>query len=79
MRNILHVGTVIEGSGEYSSARLKNRDRRQTIVEEILSDKSATDYSKRTYLQIQREKSNKRKTYKETKSKDQRKRIRSLF
>ena len=35
MRAILHVGTVIEGSAEYKSARLTNKQRKQTIVDEV--------------------------------------------
>jgi hypothetical protein len=35
---VLHTGTVIEGAAEYKSSRLTNKERKQTIVEEILAD-----------------------------------------
>lgn len=64
MTKILHTGTVIEGPAEYKSARMTNRERKQSIVEEILADKSIKDYSKRKFLEIQAEKSKKKKAYK---------------
>jgi hypothetical protein len=33
---------VIEGPHEYKSARLKKAERKQTIIEELLGDKSIT-------------------------------------
>ena len=59
MKNVLHIGTVIEGPHEFKSARLTNKERKQTITDEILSDMQIKDYSKRKYLEIQKEKSNK--------------------
>jgi hypothetical protein len=53
--HVLHVGTVIEGPSEYKSGRLTNRERKQSIVEEILADKSIREYSKRKYLEIQKQ------------------------
>lgn len=79
IRNVLHVGTVIEGPGEYSSSRLTNKERRQSITEEILADSSIKKYSKKTYLQIQSEKSNKRKAYKSSKIVAKPKKLRSLY
>lgn len=67
MVKILHTGTVIEGPHEYKSARLTNRERKQTIVEEILGDKKIKDYSRRKFMEIQSEKGNKRKAYKSSK------------
>jgi hypothetical protein len=64
MANILHTGTVIEGPSEYKSARMTNRERKQTIVEEILADKKIRDYSKNKFLEIQSKKSSKKKAYK---------------
>ena len=64
IQKVLHVGTVIEGAAEYKSSRLNNKDRRQSIVDEVLSDKTLRNYSKKTYLQIQGERSQKRKTFK---------------
>jgi hypothetical protein len=64
MAKILHTGTVIEGPAEYKSARLTNKERKQSIVEEILADKKIKDYSKRKFMEIQSEKSSKKKAYK---------------
>lgn len=75
---MLHVGTVIEGPTEYRSSRILNKDRRGSIVEEILSDKKLANYSKNTYMKIQAEKSNKRKVYKSKHEPKQRK-IRKLY
>ena len=69
MRNILHVGTVIEGSGDSKSARLTKKERRQTLVEEVLADKTLKGYSKRTYDGIQAKKKDKIKAYKKSGSK----------
>ena len=55
---------MIEGPSEYKSARMTNRERKQTIVEEILGDKKIKDYSKKKFLEIQATKGNKRKAYK---------------
>lgn len=69
MGKVLHVGTVIEGPSEYFSSRLSNKERKRTIVEEILGDKSLKDYSKRKFSEIQVERSNKKKMYKTKKGK----------
>ena len=62
MTKILHTGTVIEGPAEYKSSRMTNRERKQSIVEEILADKKIKDYSKRKFNEIQASKvSNKNK------------------
>ncbi len=58
---VLHVGTVVEGVGEFKSARMTNKERKQTIVEEIMSDSRLKNYSKRKYSEIQALKSNKRR------------------
>jgi Fcf2 pre-rRNA processing len=63
------VGTVVEGPSEYFSSRLSKKERKQTIVEEILGDKTLKDYSKRKYSEIQYEKSNKKKMFKTKKGK----------
>ena len=63
MGKVLHVGTVIEGPSEYFSSRLSRKDRKQTIVEEILGDQTLKNYSKRKYMEIQFDKSNKRRMF----------------
>jgi Fcf2 pre-rRNA processing len=69
MGKVLHMGTVIEGPSEYFSSRLSRKERKQTIVEEILGDKTLKDYSKRKYSEIQIEKSSKKKMFKSKKGK----------
>ena len=64
IQNVLHVGTIIEGPSEFRSSRLTKKERKQSITEELLADRGIKDYTKRAYLQIQDQKSNKRKAYK---------------
>lgn len=45
MGKVLHVGTVIEGPSEYFSSRMSRKERKQTIVEEILGK-----FCSKTYL-----------------------------
>jgi hypothetical protein len=52
---ILQVGTVIEGSSEYYSSRMKKKERRMNITEELMADDSVRQYAKRKYLDIQSE------------------------
>eukprot|EP00981_Chlorochromonas_danica_P006384 scaffold1365_cov163-Ochromonas_danica.AAC.74 len=60
----LKVRTVVEGPTEYKTARLSNRERKQTIVQEVLADSQLRSYNKRTFLNIQETKSKKRKFFK---------------
>jgi len=59
LNTVIHTGTVIEGPDEYVSGRLTRKQRKGTVVEEIMSDTRLKDYSKRAYGTIQAEKSNK--------------------
>ena len=59
MRNVLHIGTIIEGPHEFKSSRLTKKERKQTIVDEILNDSKIKIYTKRKFLEVQNEKSNK--------------------
>lgn len=59
--SVVHIGTVIQGPAEYKSARLTNKERRGTIVEEILADKDIKSYSKRKFMEIQASKAPGRK------------------
>lgn len=63
MTKVLHVGTVIEGSGEYLSNRMSRKERKQSIVDEVLNDKSLSSYAKSTYNTIQKVKSSKKKIF----------------
>lgn len=60
---VLHRGKVIAGPGESKANKLTRREQKQTIFEEIFSDRKIKDYSKRKYLEIQQERSTKRKTF----------------
>lgn len=65
---VLGVGTVVEGSAEYKSARLSRKERKQSIMEEVLADKQLKSYNKRTFLSIQEQRSKKRRAHKHKKS-----------
>ena len=67
MNKVLHVGTVIEGPADYLSSRLTRKERKQTLLEEIISDDKVKSYTKRVYNQIQTENSNKTKMFKSRK------------
>ena len=50
---MLQSGTVIEGSSEYYSSRLTNRERRGNLTEEVMADDAVANYAKRKYGGIQ--------------------------
>ena len=50
---MLQSGTVIEGSSEYYSSRLTNRERRGNLTEEVMADAAVANYAKRKYGEIQ--------------------------
>jgi hypothetical protein len=56
MKNVIGVGTVIEGPDEFTTQRLTRKERKQSLVGEILADKTIKDYTKRKYAEIQNEK-----------------------
>lgn len=55
----VQLGTVIEGRGEYHSARLTRKERRTNLVEELMADEKARQYTKRKFNSIQTAKQNK--------------------
>ena len=57
---VLQVGTVIEGSSEFYSSRLTNKERKQNLTEEIMSDATVANYAKRKYYDMQSEKQRQR-------------------
>lgn len=64
------VGTVVEGPAEYYSARLLNRERKKTFVEEILAAEAETGRFKQKYNDVQTTKrSGKKAYYKDVKAK----------
>lgn len=67
LRTVLHVGTVIEGPSEYKSSRMTNKERKQTIADEIIADRELKSYSKRKYGEIQKENSKKARVFKKQK------------
>ncbi|PMD14883.1 Fcf2-domain-containing protein [Hyaloscypha hepaticicola] len=63
------VGTIIEGPTEYFSGRLSNKERKRTLVEEILAGEKETGRFKSKYQQIQEAKtSGKKEHYKKMKA-----------
>jgi len=63
------VGTIIEGPTEYFSGRLSNKERKRTLVEEILAGEKETGRFKSKYQQIQEAKTNgKKEHYKKMKA-----------
>lgn len=57
---VLQVGTVIEGSSEFYSSRYTNKERKQNLTEEIMSDATVANYAKRKYYDMQSEKQRQR-------------------
>lgn len=51
------VGTIIEDKLEFFSARLKKKERQQTMLQEVLHDKDSSKYFRRKYAEIQEQKS----------------------
>jgi hypothetical protein len=50
------VGTIIEGPTEFFSSRLSNKDRKQTLVEEVINQEESSGRFKRKYNDISRSK-----------------------
>jgi hypothetical protein len=50
---ILQRGTVIEGTGEFFSARLSKRQRQANLTDEIMADDKVRRYTKSQFLKIQ--------------------------
>lgn len=68
------MGTIIEGNTEFFNSRIARKERKKTIVDEILGDNKSTDRFKRKYGEIQKgKKSGKKEHYK--KLMEQRKRL----
>jgi len=68
------VGTIVEGSTEFFSARLSNKERKRTFVEGLLADDNATHRFRSKYNEIQAAKTSGRKAhYKKIKAQRRRK------
>jgi len=48
-----HVGTLVEGPTDFFSGRLTNRERKRTLVEEIMDGERESGRMKRKYGEIQ--------------------------
>lgn len=57
------VGTVIEGPTEYYNARINNKDRKRTFVEEVLAQEAQTGRFKNKSLEIQQKKASGKKAF----------------
>jgi hypothetical protein len=57
------VGTIIEGPTEFFTARLTNKERKRTLMEEVLSGEKNTHRFKAKYNEIQTAKTSGRKTH----------------
>ena len=55
------LGTIIEGNNEYKSARLTKKNRKQTIADELYSDKRVRKYTGRVFHETQRLNDNRKK------------------
>ncbi|CAB4254131.1 similar to Saccharomyces cerevisiae YLR051C FCF2 Essential nucleolar protein involved in the early steps of 35S rRNA processing [Maudiozyma barnettii] len=67
------VGTIVESKGEFYSSRIKNKDRKSTILESLMGDDTGKKYFKRKFTEIQDQKSSGRRGH-YNKSKAMRKR-----
>ena len=57
------VGTIIEGATEFYSSRLSNKDRKQTLLEEIIAQEQDNGRFKRKYDDINKAKSSGKKSF----------------
>lgn len=60
---LVQVGTIVEGNTEFYSARLPNKDRKRTFVEEVLAGEAETGRFKRKYNEVQTAKTSGKKAY----------------
>ena len=67
------LGQIIQGPTEYFSSRLPNKERKKTLVEEVLANEQFTSRFKRKYNEIQASKTiGKKAYYKDLKAKKSR-------
>ncbi|CZT46416.1 probable FCF2 Essential nucleolar protein involved in the early steps of 35S rRNA processing [Rhynchosporium secalis] len=57
------VGTIIQGPTEYFSSRLMNKDRKRTLVEEVLAGEKSSGRFKSKYNEIQEAKTSGKKAH----------------
>lgn len=64
------VGTIVEGATEFYSSRIKNKDRKRTILEEVITQEQESGRFQRKYEDINKSKaSGKKGHYKALKAK----------
>lgn len=49
----VQVGTVMDSAADFHHARVSRKDRRQTIVDELLADAEMRRYNKKKYMELQ--------------------------
>merc|ERR1712062_216430 len=67
------IGTVVDNASDFYTDRVSKKDRKQTMVDELLADAEFQKYQKRKYVEIIKDKernSGKRKFTKKNKSND---------
>ncbi|KAH0538720.1 hypothetical protein FGG08_004672 [Glutinoglossum americanum] len=57
------VGTIVEGSTEFFSARIPNKQRKNTFVDDVLAGEKSTGYFKRKYSDVQSSKTSGKKEF----------------
>lgn len=57
------VGTIIEGATEFYSSRVNKKDRKQTILEEVIAQEQDSGRFKRKYDDISKSKSSGKKAF----------------
>jgi hypothetical protein len=57
------VGTIVEGATEFFSSRIKNKERRQTFLEEVISQEQESGRFQRKYEDINKAKASGKKAH----------------
>lgn len=54
--NYFQVGTILEGGDDFVSGRLTKKEKRNSLIEHFIKDDTDIQFSKRKFLEIQKEK-----------------------
>lgn len=54
--NRVHVGTIVVGAHEFYSSRLTRRERRRSVLDEVLCDERVMNYTKKKFKTLQQAK-----------------------
>ena len=57
------VGTIVEGSTEFFSARIPHKQRKKTFVDEVLAGEKESGYFRRKYSEVQASKASGKKAF----------------